>query len=370
MDQPTQIRLVCQFQDVRIIAIGVLYDPQSLFINHNAHRLLHPPLLDSLTDIEGIAGRFPDDIGTLRESRPKTRIRAESAAAVLLFNGNTTGTTTGGPLINSPYRSHNEHIPVQRRQPPFQSDTAGQGPGSRSRALENFSRRDRSPPVQPFLTGGIGGGGRTIALASNLARSLRMGSSSNGRSRASTIGSSSWITDGGEATITTGRGGSGGRMSRLFRTGSREVPAAALPEEGAAMSVDNGLVLAEEDTTDLPLEGEQEVLEDRTVPIIVQPDRSTLLEAQPYQPLTHPLPASSHRFYPNFTPPSELPSDSNDSRASHVTTRVERTRMSHAKTEQGDEGMARWVEAEVDLDTDVVGGGRIETELAWVGPLL
>lgn len=50
--QPTQIRLVCQLQDVRILAFGVLHNPQSFHVNSNAHALLHPPLTRSPT-IEG-----------------------------------------------------------------------------------------------------------------------------------------------------------------------------------------------------------------------------------------------------------------------------------------------------------------------------
>ncbi|RXK36581.1 hypothetical protein M231_06122 [Tremella mesenterica] len=43
--QPTEVRVVLHLQDVRIIALGVLWDKPSLFVNKNAHLLLHPPLL-------------------------------------------------------------------------------------------------------------------------------------------------------------------------------------------------------------------------------------------------------------------------------------------------------------------------------------
>lgn len=50
---PTQVRVVVHLQDVRILAVGVLSSEPTLFINPNAHLLLHPPLLrDTSTQIE------------------------------------------------------------------------------------------------------------------------------------------------------------------------------------------------------------------------------------------------------------------------------------------------------------------------------
>ncbi|KAI0082367.1 hypothetical protein K474DRAFT_1702890 [Panus rudis PR-1116 ss-1] len=46
----THIRLVIQFTDVRIIALGVLHKPRGSFsINHNARILLHPPGIEKLS---------------------------------------------------------------------------------------------------------------------------------------------------------------------------------------------------------------------------------------------------------------------------------------------------------------------------------
>ncbi|KZP20193.1 hypothetical protein FIBSPDRAFT_544709 [Athelia psychrophila] len=39
----TRIRVVAEFADVRILAFGVLNQPKTIFINPNAHALLHPP---------------------------------------------------------------------------------------------------------------------------------------------------------------------------------------------------------------------------------------------------------------------------------------------------------------------------------------
>jgi len=39
----TRIRVVAEFADVRILAFGVLNQPKTIFINPNAHVLLHPP---------------------------------------------------------------------------------------------------------------------------------------------------------------------------------------------------------------------------------------------------------------------------------------------------------------------------------------
>ena len=43
--QRTTVRVVLHLQDVRILAVGVLQSELSLFVNPNAHLLLHPPLL-------------------------------------------------------------------------------------------------------------------------------------------------------------------------------------------------------------------------------------------------------------------------------------------------------------------------------------
>ena len=43
--QPTQVRVVVHLQDIRIVVLGVLISTPSLFVNPNAHMLLHPPQL-------------------------------------------------------------------------------------------------------------------------------------------------------------------------------------------------------------------------------------------------------------------------------------------------------------------------------------
>ncbi|KZO98094.1 hypothetical protein CALVIDRAFT_562484 [Calocera viscosa TUFC12733] len=50
MHLETQVRLVVQFLDIRVIALGVLHHSSSLFVNSNARQLLHPPGVQSWID--------------------------------------------------------------------------------------------------------------------------------------------------------------------------------------------------------------------------------------------------------------------------------------------------------------------------------
>ena len=42
-DEPTTVRVVLHLSDIRILAVGVLLDRPNMFVNRNAHEVLHPP---------------------------------------------------------------------------------------------------------------------------------------------------------------------------------------------------------------------------------------------------------------------------------------------------------------------------------------
>ncbi|CAK9782914.1 hypothetical protein CC85DRAFT_266518 [Cutaneotrichosporon oleaginosum] len=47
---PTVVRVLCHLQDVRILAVGVLANKASYYVNPNAHFVVHPPLLRPVTE--------------------------------------------------------------------------------------------------------------------------------------------------------------------------------------------------------------------------------------------------------------------------------------------------------------------------------
>ncbi|BEJ04297.1 hypothetical protein CcaverHIS641_0201140 [Cutaneotrichosporon cavernicola] len=49
-EYPTVVRVLCHLQDVRILAVGVLADKPSYYVNPNAHFVVHPPLLRPVTE--------------------------------------------------------------------------------------------------------------------------------------------------------------------------------------------------------------------------------------------------------------------------------------------------------------------------------
>lgn len=69
--QPTQIRSIVHLQDLRILAVGVLQTDASLFINVNAHLVLHPPLLRDV-QVLSVSRRFIPKVGDA--GRPQIRI--------------------------------------------------------------------------------------------------------------------------------------------------------------------------------------------------------------------------------------------------------------------------------------------------------
>lgn len=95
---PTTVRHVLDLTDVHILILGVLHSPTSLFLNPNAHALLHPPLC--YPEGPRAETRRPWEIARERETRVafQGRERSMSEGGETVLNGH--GSDVIGPVAS------------------------------------------------------------------------------------------------------------------------------------------------------------------------------------------------------------------------------------------------------------------------------
>ncbi|RSH93235.1 hypothetical protein EHS25_007589 [Saitozyma podzolica] len=127
----THVRVVLHLSDVRILAIGVLHDQPSLFVNPNAHLLLHPPLLRRLS-------RPPTrSVPQMTDSRYSATSTAPIAIA------------SRGPAAATPSHNANEiYYPVVRSMSPSGPLSTSYGLGEGSPATSPAERSSHPPQSQ------------------------------------------------------------------------------------------------------------------------------------------------------------------------------------------------------------------------------
>ena len=307
-------------QDVRVLAIGVLTSEPTLFVNANAHSILHPPLLRDLS--------APPDYRSPSAAANSRRITAKSP---------------GGAVTNEAY------FPLVRSLSPSTPSTTTYGLGD----------GHMSPPQSPSVT--------SPSLASGFSRFVP------GRRRRNTS-SEDTVTRGIDLVPTRSRDSDEGRRrswaSVLTRTRSGSIgntlERTISTSQPVAMTSPTLAAVGEQSPDEhLDDEVEPSAIDEATHPDIgVKTGRSV---SRPYPTMQRPLPAPSHEFYPNFTPlrsttsvaSSESEEVTSDARMTHPEVEDDYNGNLWARddTHQDEVRMVEWNEAL----------GRRER---WVGPML
>lgn len=278
--EPTTVRVVVHLQDVRVIVLGVLYKYPSLFVNQNAHDLLHPPLLTEVemergsSNFSGVGSSGRAGSGESPSQRPAVdRIASGTASA----NPSSATNEVYYPLVRSLSPSGPQDTSYGLTDGTFTSSSstaASQPPPTTRRAtlssLLSPSLRSRLPSSQNVNGSGSGSGmpaypapespswapsngkrGLGARLTSSRSRDSDdttpkstgkkwgLGRRHSGEDRGTVIPASALFSGGG-----SGSGGSGGSSGNAVGTngheaeGARVIPASALfGEQGRQGSV-------------------------------------------------------------------------------------------------------------------------------------
>jgi hypothetical protein len=273
-----EVRLVVQLQDVRILMLGSMAHPRSLFVNPNAYTVIHPP---------GLQEDILDDEPTL----PEHEIGLDDVLP-----------GTPPPPYPEPIRTRALSMPLLQQQQQLQQPPSPQQPpaaeGSSSSGFSSFVKRLRagSTTAIPRSSGTDINISTTTRRTSWLARS---------RSRESTHGRRPSLS---LSRTTTNVARVPSRSSVTVSDVHVELNTARplssddldpRPGDTARRSEDHSY----QGTEDAPPRQSAEVHQD-----VEQQDAAVTTPFPPqlvYPPLTHPLPAPSHALYPNWTPSSD-----------------------------------------------------------------
>ncbi|ORY34678.1 hypothetical protein BCR39DRAFT_513984 [Naematelia encephala] len=255
-DQPTQIRVLLHLTDVRIIAVGVLYDRPTLFVNPHAHLLLHPPLLRAPSALAPPTQMLPIQLDRRASDLGSTRPSADSNEAYF-------------PLVRS----------LSTTGPEYTSYGLTEGP----MPLPSPSLRTTFAKVLP---------GRPRRSAST-----GEGSEDAGPSRFSGVLTRARSREDGESrkrAWSFGRNRSGSTTGQVLVSHDEEPPQdtnlSSLPEAPSPHISPT--------ETSIP---ELEPSESTSTPLIPSQPK-TSRRRLPYTPLREPQPAPGYRLYPNYTP--------------------------------------------------------------------
>ncbi|WVQ95783.1 hypothetical protein IAU59_002882 [Kwoniella sp. CBS 9459] len=321
-NQPTSVRVILHLQDVRILAVGVLVDQPSLFVNPNAHLALHPPLLRHLSlppdvDQETIAGsryyRSSDQVssGRIKGKAPSASPSAGPNEAYF-------------PLVRSMSPSSPRTTSYGLSIPENATSTSGSaqihnvGAQSASGSTSGVATSLPQPPSTGNLRSAIAsyipipGRRRTSSAADHASPGTSPGaltSSSLGavltlvRSRDSDDGSGrrrTWSLGRARTGSTSGSVNTSSIAEKSTSGGQGQLQNGDHANQAAAIDTPAGLPAL----TEVP----SPVDEIATTPRRTSPSAHKV-EERPYDTLEKPQPALSHMRYPNFTPgpPSARP---------------------------------------------------------------
>lgn len=274
-----EVRLVVQLQDVRVLMLGSMAHPRTLFVNPNAYSVVHPPQLEEevVDDEPGLPER---ELGFAERDRA--------------------GTDTPPPPYVESVRTRALSMPLLQ-QPVF--------PQSTQQQAQSPSQPPPPPPPPPPSSG-----------FSSFVRRLRAGSTnaaSPPASRPEPPRRTSWLS-----RTRSGESAHGGRRPSLSLSRSTTSVGRVASSRGGEVTVEDVHV---EVGSARPLSGEDldaRRSEDRPRRSDDEPHQHdertrehTALHAGPvpspptahlvYPPLTQPLPAPSHALYPNWTPATD-----------------------------------------------------------------
>ncbi|ORX37661.1 hypothetical protein BD324DRAFT_622801 [Kockovaella imperatae] len=348
--QPTQVRVVVHLQDVRILAIGVLLSSPSLFVNPNAHLLLHPPLLRQipmdLSDIDDVDVQMTVYDAVRSSSPPQIRTRTREADS----------SDSEQPVLPIPVKSGRARSPVEASgsSPRIRNTLAALIPG-RGRRSSNGANGQSSGAIN-----------RQVAAQTSTGRSLDNSGGPLNRIRSRETG------DQGRR-----RGWSLSLPRSRNMTVDEQVPSAQsssssemiVEQHITALSASFGHVMTAvpEVQSNPPADAPSRPRE------ISSPPRPQARSSDaPYPILTHPQPNGSHRFYPNHTPPHFLLADGMEFMDSSAPPASD-TRARHSECEDDGIGML-WSAGEAHWGDDGSKMAEIDSRTGlrsrWVGPMI
>ncbi|WVW86886.1 hypothetical protein I302_108941 [Kwoniella bestiolae CBS 10118] len=312
---PTTVRVILHLQDVRILAVGVLIDQPSLFVNPNAHMTLHPPLLRHLSS--------PPEDAQVEGSR-WFRTNSEDAKG------------KKRRLQSSEVEANEAYFPLVRSLSPSSSQETTYGlPSAGPIPIPLTVNSTASPPVSPasgsfgrILGSYIPGRRRTSSNAAGPLASSPQDHYGHAQTQApfgAGAMSNSLGNLGGVLTAVRSRDsddGTGRRRTWSFgrnRSGSTSIPANTNTGDGDLHRTSSNIAGPSSSTaTNLPPLTETSPPAQETVtPILQHTAVMDLARDRPYDILERPQPALSHLRYPNFTAPLDGPELMKDLRTVH-----------------------------------------------------
>ncbi|GMK56215.1 hypothetical protein CspeluHIS016_0300550 [Cutaneotrichosporon spelunceum] len=299
-EYPTVVRVLCHLQDVRILAVGVLADKASYYINPNAHFVVHPPLLrpvDVMTSLRNLPTRVrgpPPGVGPSRTPAPPPRANSISFAIPVSAVTESNATTAAS----------SEYLGLTR------TTSAGSAGASSTRRRSLFagfgSRSGRRRSVddgQGSSMDNADAGPTTLAL-------IRSWSRDSDRRR-------SWNPGRGRRSSTTNLPLETSPLSPLVPIlNTNNTGGGAAAGDTAAQQMDGEAITPPLVQLAIPIAPPTETLSTLsehhsetptpTTPASSPPPSRKLF---PYRPLQQPTPAYSHAQYPNYTPFNEEPGE-------------------------------------------------------------
>lgn len=292
-DYDTQVRVLVHLQDVRVIALGVLSERPSYFVNPNAHLILHPPLLRHLS----MAPARPNKPKVATVPPPSVPASAPPAAAI-------------------PVQADGHSVPAR---PPVSSST------SITHIAPETSRTPPSPTT-------------TISSLSNwMTLRRRASNDSTAESSSRSIIRVRSREEGSERRWSFSRprtNSTPGPLQVAAVPASPTNSASATPTQPAApIFTPQGPSPFTPVTPSIPLM--PPVLEDSETTNIpsTSPSPPPTRHRLPYPRLIHPTPAYTHALYPNFTPSEETTIPSRTGSSDVPILRVRDFRMDHKEAE-------------------------------------
>lgn len=279
---PTTVRLLCSLADADIFVLGVLHHPNSLFLNPNAHKLLHPP------------AEWPDVIERYK-ARPRERTMSEGAGGG--------GGGSNRDSESSWWKRKKAISPTATQSVGAVASSAGgnQEPVGFAPASGVGTGGGLGLPLSRTLSGGsqTGGSSKSVAtVTASLVGLLRprshprtsafsMGTSSSHASRP-LISSTSTLSAGGLPLL-----------NPFSPNPSAELPLTAAPA-AASVSFANGTI---KDSSRPPEHARRASSGATSSSRPFNSDRPHRPDGRmPYHVMHHPTPLPSHRLYPNYTP--------------------------------------------------------------------
>lgn len=376
-EYPTVVRVLCHLQDVRVLAVGVLADKPSYYVNPNAHFVVHPPLLRPASDVPQPAKRKPPPPphrnslpppGTGPSGVPAPPPRANSvsfAIPIAAVSGPSTAPVAATPA--EPY------LPLTRTSSSGSAGGNSDGPGSRRPSLfAGFSwrpgrRRSVDESRRFSVDENAEAGPSLIPLTRTWSRdSERRRSWSFSRSTRTLSSASLPLPP--VPILNTNTGASpnaiaGESSNTLAPPQLDQLTITPPPTQLATPSVPPAAALPT-----LP-EDHSDPSDPPTPPTPEQSPPPGPRGRFPYRPIQYPTPAYSHARYPNHTPFEEDPEET----TLEALRRVRDFRADYREVEEDMEDRvwsgneAVWgTDSEAMAEWNIEGSGRQR----WVGPMM